>query len=112
MSCASGGADASDPYEIQTRSVEGDVLKLVVTHGGGCQQHDFRLCYERVFLETEPVQFNLRLDHDAHGDACRRLDRQVLEYELRPLRDYHRAAHPDSDTIILRLGGESITYEL
>lgn len=108
VSCASGEAAASDPYEIHSRSVEGDVLRIAVTYGGGCAQHDFRLCYEPALLDTDPVQINLRLDHDAHGEACRRIDREVLELDLRPLRD---RVHPDSSTIVLHLG-EQIVYDL
>lgn len=110
VSCASVQA-ARDPYQIRSRTVDGDVLRVVVTHGGGCGRHDFRLCYEPQLLETNPVQVNLRLDHDAHGDVCRRIDRKVLEFDLRPLRDHYRATHPNGGTVVLNLG-EAITYEL
>jgi len=110
VSCA-GEPAASAPYEIQSRSVDGDVLTIVLTHGGGCAPHDFRLCYEPELLETNPVQVNLRLDHDAHGDVCERIDRKVLEFDLQSLRDHYRAANPNGDTVVLNLG-EPITYEL
>lgn len=93
-----------DPATIEEVRVEGDRLHLRVTFGGGCRQHDFGLRFERVFLESEPVQSVLRLAHDAHGDPCRALLGRDLEFDLGPLKELYREAYGSpSGTIDLRV---------
>ena len=45
-------------------SVDGDVLSVIVSYGGGCERHDFEMCWpEPSFMESEPVQVNLEIWH-------------------------------------------------
>jgi hypothetical protein len=45
-------------------------LRVKVEHGGGCAQHTYTACWDGAVLDSQPPQVELRLHHDAHGDAC------------------------------------------
>lgn len=96
----------ADPVTIREARLEGSLLKLAVRFGGGCQPHDFGLVASSLFMESNPVQADLLLTHDAHGDMCRALLYRDLVFDLRPLRRAYEAAYPGSPgPIILRLRG-------
>jgi hypothetical protein len=99
-----------DAFDLGSVSVTEDTLSVQVSYSGGCAPHYFRLCYEPYFLESEPVQSTLRLQHDAQGDPCEAYPTETREFDLTPLREAWRAAYGgESGTIILRLG-EGATY--
>lgn len=103
----------ADPFAIREAAVEGPRLKLSVRFGGGCRPHDFGLVASSLFMESHPVQANLLLTHDAHGDMCRALLYRDLVFDLRPLRAAYEAAYPGSPgPVLLRLRGWNglITY--
>ena len=81
-----------------------------MSYSGGCASHYFRLCYDSAFLESFPVQANLRLEHDSQGDMCEAYPTETRQFDLRPLADAYRAAYrTENGTVILRLG-DGATY--
>lgn len=93
-----------DPYTIESATIAGDELTLVVQRGGGCAQHEYTLVASRGFRESFPVQSAVVLTHDAAGDMCRALVTDTLRFDLTPLRDLYRADyHTQKGTIILHL---------
>ena len=104
----------SDPYTIESASIEGNVLRLAVRYGGGCAQHKFSLVASRAFRESMPVQTTAVLAHDAGGDNCRALISETLSFDLTPLRDLYRADYrTPSGTIVIHLWHQerSVRYE-
>ena len=98
------------PYDLGPVTIDGDTLSATVSYSGGCAPHYFRLCYERGFLESFPVQVNVRIDHDTPGDDCEAYPTEVRAYDLTPLRDAYRAGYgSDHGDMILRLG-DGVTY--
>ena len=94
----------TDPYAVESATIEGNVLTLGVRYGGGCAQHQFSLVVSRGFRESIPVQTTAVLAHDAGGDNCRALKSEALSFDLTPLRDLYRADYrTQSGTIILHL---------
>jgi hypothetical protein len=55
------------------------------------------------FSESDPVQANLYLRHDANGDACRALIQRSLYFDLSPISGLHEDIYGYPDTIKLRL---------
>ena len=95
---------ASDAAAIEEASIEGDLLSLKTAYGGGCRKHDFKLYGSTSFLESYPVQTDVFLSHDAHGDACRALLHDELLFDLSPLkRAYRQMYHGDEGSIYLRI---------
>jgi hypothetical protein len=95
----------SDPFGLSTLRVNGDELEVEVSYNGGCAPHYFRLCYERAFLESYPVQVQLRLEHDAQGDHCAAHPSETRRFDLTPLAEAYREAYRvEHDRVLLRLG--------
>jgi hypothetical protein len=103
-----------DAYTIQKVAIEGDRLAITVRHGGGCRTHDFHLVTSRLFMESNPVQSDLLLTHDGHGDLCRALITAELVFDLGPLKRTYQHVYPNAPgPIILRLRdwSEPVRYE-
>lgn len=99
-----------DPYTLESDDdapvLEGDILTLTLSYSGGCARHDFTLVTAGYFLESNPVQLNLHLVHDAHEDPCEAYPTEQYEFDLAPLRMlYQDAYRRDEGVIILRLHG-------
>lgn len=81
--CRSGDGD---PTTIEDARIEDQTLLLDVAYGGGCEAHEFVLCWpDQSFMESEPVQVQLELYHDANGDSCEAWLSETLELDLAPL---------------------------
>ncbi len=102
----------SDAFDLNGVAVAGDNLEVSVAYSGGCANHYFRLCYEPAFLESNPVQVELRLEHDGQGDPCEAYPSETRAFDLRPLAAAYNAAYGASGgTVHLRLGeGASYTF--
>lgn len=104
QSCADPFAD--DPVDIMSAAIKGDVLFLSIGYGGGCQTHDFGLCWDGAFAESDPVQTKLALAHDGHGDACEAYITEEKQLELIALKKaWQDAYQQQSGTIIIHLAG-------
>jgi len=96
----------SDRYSLNEAKIEGDRLVLEVQHGGGCKEHEYKLVVSDRFRESEPVQAEALLSHDAHGDLCKALVHAKLEADLTPLKKRWQSQYQrESGRIQLRLEG-------
>eukprot|EP00634_Sargassococcus_sp_CCMP2135_P016200 CAMPEP_0198656514 /NCGR_PEP_ID=MMETSP1467-20131203/9944_1 /TAXON_ID=1462469 /ORGANISM="unid. sp., Strain CCMP2135" /LENGTH=150 /DNA_ID=CAMNT_0044392557 /DNA_START=163 /DNA_END=615 /DNA_ORIENTATION=- len=95
----------SHPYELGSATITGDTLDVEVSFSGGCEPHFFRLCYGPAFMESNPVQARVRLEHDSQNDACEAYLTETRSFDLSHLRRAYQAAYREaSGTVILRLG--------
>jgi hypothetical protein len=88
-----GSSWPDDGWRLEEAVVEGDLIRLHVTHIGGCEDHRFQLLAVRGFTRLQPTgrtgvwSVPLRLAHDDRDDSCEaatvRADRS---YGLDPLR--------------------------
>lgn len=107
----------SDAATILAATLSGDTLSLVVEYEGGCQEHDFSLIHDSVFLESFPVQTHVRLAHE--GDRCGEQVTEELEFDLSPLALAYVAAYGEPGPIIVHIrepdggsgSGFSVQYE-
>lgn len=72
----------SDDFNMQKVWIEGDVLKINVRYGGGCEKHDFKLYWNGIVARSYPGQTTIHLKHDANGDSCEALISETLEFDL------------------------------
>lgn len=105
-------ADEGDETRIQDAAIEGDELVLLLGYGGGCESHDFVLCWpDQAFAESAPVQAFLELWHDAHGDPCDAWLEEERRFDLRPLAESWAEAYGStSGTIVVHIGDFSLDY--
>lgn len=102
-----------DAVTVDSATVSGDTLHLLVRYGGGCRTHRFALLLGKAFMESHPVQVHVRLAHDADGDMCRALLSKTLSFDLTPLKTAYRESYgPGAATIVMNLvgHGRSIRY--
>jgi hypothetical protein len=93
-----------DAWSLDSVRVDGDTLFLSVRHGGGCAQHGYALVAWNGWLESEPVQADVLLAHDARDDPCDALLSPRLRFDLSPLRAaWTRDYGAERGTIRLRI---------
>ena len=82
-----------DPYTIKSAPfVQGDRIDFELEYGGGCQDHEFVLCWNGDFVGQPPsAQAEIRLYHNANGDLCRALITEIRSYNLAPMRRAYNA---------------------
>lgn len=105
---------STDPFTINSVTLENNILKINITYTGGCEEHDFMLIGTKSFMESDPVQINVLLSHNANNDPCDALINEELNYNLIPLKNaWQQAYQKDSGIIIIWLEGytEPINYE-
>lgn len=84
-------------YSVKEASTGGDILQLVVSYSGGCEDHEFTLFTNGAMMKSMPPQMNLTLSHNNNGDTCRGLLTDTLAFDLSKIRAGKEG------TIILRL---------
>ena len=110
---AASGLD-DDDYELDAVALADDTLAVTVSYAGGCEDHLFTLDASGAFLESDPVQLEVSLAHDANNDSCERWVTQDYLFDLSPLRARYREEYQQaSGAIVLRLDAASddLLYE-
>lgn len=80
-----------------------DTLRLAVTYGGGCEEHDFRLVGAPGFSGEHPYELPLYLVHDGHGDNCRALVSETVSFDVSPASRLFRGAFDRDDLVAFRV---------
>ncbi len=119
----SGGCDISDVSSIREvwggdhhvlndAAVDGDILTLNVSYGGGCEPHEFTLVISGSFVDAEPVELHAVLAHDANNDSCEAFLTEEYIFDLDVIKtrcqDRYRQ---DAGTVVLLLDDRRIHYE-
>lgn len=107
-----GGPDESGPYESDPYMmaasgeedgpvIEGDMLTITVSFGGGCATHDFTLVTAAAFMESDPVMLDAYLIHDGHNDPCEAYLTERIAFDLAPLRALYREAYGEDAGVVV-----------
>ena len=60
-----------DTYSLgESMTIEANTLRVTVSYGGGCEDHEFAACWDGTIQESNPAQLSLTLAHDANDDLC------------------------------------------
>jgi len=70
------------PYDILSTELDGDILTVVVSYSGGCEEHNFTLISNEMYTKSMPPKLPLYLEHEANGDACRALIQETLTFDI------------------------------
>ena len=104
----------TDRYVLRAAAITRDLLVVTVSYSGGCADHVFALDASGAFLESDPVQLEVALAHNANGDPCKAWLTQDYLFPLAPLKTrYQEEYQQDSGAIVLRLAGapSDLVYE-
>ena len=100
-----------DATELANATVSGDTLTIDASYSGGCETHEFQICWDQLFLESEPVQVHLGVWHDGNGDSCEAYPTETLSFDLTPLKQaWQDGYQQESGTITVHTDGGSVTY--
>ena len=89
----------SDSFLGGPLGISGDKLIVPVAYSGGCGAHSFQLSWDGKINKSIPPQVVLELSHDAHGDQCRALIKETLQFDLSVL-----AGFPAEETLLVVRG--------
>lgn len=97
----------ADAYVVNTPpTLTNDVLTVNVSYSGGCESHDFTLILSDAFLESDPVQLQAVLAHNANGDNCERWVTETYHFNLSALKArYQKAYRTETGTVVLGIKG-------
>ena len=104
-----------DTAKIDTAFVSVDTLVLTISYRGGYTKHQFAVYSDSGFFESDPVQSDIWLSHQANGDIGKTVITQTLQFDMSPLkRLYQKEYYNDGihGTIILDIhepGSNDIT---
>lgn len=109
---ANPGAWPRDSFQFRDIRIQGDLLRVDVTYGGGCAIHHFSLVAHGGWMESNPVQVQAFLAHDGHDDPCDALIHRDLRFDLSPLKRVYQDAYgtgtPGSTTLVINVAGGGI----
>lgn len=88
---------------IDTASITGDTLILVVSYSGGCRTHDFRLFGSRSIIKTNPPQAEIYLSHNFNADMCEAWMTEIIKFDLTPLKNYYLQTFDNTGHLLLRI---------
>lgn len=87
--CSGGGDDdfaiGSAEFEVVGHELDGALLRLDVRYSGGCEEHDFRVCWGGILSPSDPPQIPIEVNHYNHGDSCEALITESLYIDLSEL---------------------------
>lgn len=93
-----------DSFDLNSVLVDADTMTLNISYSGGCKDHEFNLFMSpAAFLESNPVQANLYLRHNSHGDACEAYLTEEATFNLRPIAELYQHFYGQKDEIILNV---------
>ena len=69
-------------YTIKSAEITDSVLTINITYTGGCEDHNFELMFNGMYMKSLPRKANLYLKHESNGDICKKLILLELKYNL------------------------------
>ena len=104
----------SAPFSIVKATIVDDTLELEVSHGGGCETHEFSIYWDGIFLEESPLSATLFIDHDDKGDTCEALISSKITFNLKQIKEAHMSGYPNiamrEVTLFLRGTKQRVNY--
>jgi hypothetical protein len=98
---------------IEAKLIEKDILSAVVSYSGRCEKHEFTLAAVPNFTNTaSSPQTNLVLGHESNGDMCKKIVKETLYFDLKPIREeYRKFKGPKAGSSMLHLMNTSVTIK-
>ena len=73
-------------FRVLEMSIDSDVLTVLVSYGGGCEEHSFNAYFSGGWSKSLPPQAVLTFEHlNPNNDACRSIVKDTLLFDIKPL---------------------------
>jgi hypothetical protein len=69
-------------FTVESAKMDGHILILEVSYGGGCEDHKFELYTDKVFMKSVPPKLVVFLKHDNGRDRCRAIKFETLQFDM------------------------------
>jgi hypothetical protein len=92
-----------DELKISGGAIDGIVLKVEVSYGGGCGDHEFILLGRPDFKESFPVQIDLYVHHRNIDDYCDAIVSDTLCFDLRRIVELYEGIYQSCDDILINV---------
>ena len=101
------GTDLGDRFKIDSISLKRDILDIYVQFSGGCKDHSFDLYSNKHYMKSLPLQLKLFLTHKNNGDACRKIVKETLHFNISDIQ------YPGKNTLVIKINDHKIpiTYK-
>lgn len=96
-------AMCQDELTIRGGSIDGIILEVYVSYGGGCGDHEFILLGRPDFMESYPVQINLYLHHTNIDDYCDAIVSDTLCFDVRRVAELYEGVYQSCDDILINV---------
>lgn len=93
----------SDYFTLDSLVIDGDILRITASYGGGCGDAVFDLYYTNRIMESMPPKTVLLLVF-TDNDPCRAIVNKTLEFSLEPFRSF-----AENDGIVVKISGTDKT---
>lgn len=92
-----------DELTISGGAIEGIVLEVYVSYGGGCGDHEFILLGRPDFMESYPVQIDLYVHHRNIDDYCDAIVADTLCFDVRRIAELYEGIYQSCDDILINV---------
>ena len=92
-----------DELTIRGVAIEGIILEVYVSYGGGCGDHEFILLGRPSFMESFPVQIDLYVHHRNIDDYCDAIVSDTLCFDLRRVAELYEGTYQACDDILINI---------
>lgn len=97
-----------DAFFLNGAVIVDDTLVVDLAYSGGCADHEFGMCWDGFFAESEPVQITSFIAHESHDDKCAAVPSEQLVFDLVPLKEAWQAAYgSENGEITINLAGSA-----
>ncbi len=98
-------------FDVIDWSISGDLMEMTVGYSGGCEDHDFQICWDGAFMESWPVQASLVPQDYGPPDPCLAFVTETHTFDLTPLSDaWSEGYGAPPGEIIINMSGSSVSY--
>ncbi|ACY17906.1 hypothetical protein [Haliangium ochraceum] len=100
-----GAVSDDDGQEISSVALDGTLAAVEFGYSGGCAEHLFTACWDGSFAESEPLQANVQIFHDAGGDNCEAYITEMRYIDIAPLLDAFDESYGDASSVLIGMDG-------
>jgi len=92
--------ESNDDFKVSGVKMKGDILSVYVSYSGGCEDHEFTLHTNKMYMKSLPPKLGVFLKHNANGDACKMLKMDTLQFNMK---DCQYPSTEEDYTLILNM---------
>lgn len=73
-------------FKVLEATIEGDILTLKVSYGGGCETHEFNAYFNEMYMKSLPPKAAIFIEHKNNNDHCKKMITEDLKFDLTNVR--------------------------